>query len=262
MIYCSADGSFIMTHPGLPESWGLAILALMLLTLVWTVRTPLAVPGAGRPVLRLPLIGSGVKAVGPGLLLALKLVTVSLFLLVIAAGLFGTPIPEKNLATVLTWNLWWAGAGVFDLLPGLDLVRGLSLGCAGAVAGQTKDLGPRRTQQFPQSRGAARAAWRMAGPGAARRPDLARNLAWGSPSTPTPRPCWRSLSWCWPRPRSRCSGARRFATTSARWGAPWGPMRNWRRWNCAPSTPTFAPAARPWIATTATMRWNRAPPVW
>jgi polyferredoxin len=109
MIYCSADGSFIMTHPGLPESWGLAILALMLLTLVWTVRTPLAVPGAGRPVLRLPLIGSGVKAVGPGLLLALKLVTVSLFLLVIAAGLFGTPIPEKNLATVLTWNLWWAG---------------------------------------------------------------------------------------------------------------------------------------------------------
>ena len=54
MIYCSADGSFIMTHPGLPESWGLAILALMLLTLVWAVRAPLAASGMGRPVLRLP----------------------------------------------------------------------------------------------------------------------------------------------------------------------------------------------------------------
>ncbi len=111
MIYCSANGTLMMTHPGLPETWALAILALMLLTLVWGVRAPLAATGMGRPAL--PLIGHGVKAsfptLGPGLLLALKLVTVSLFLLVIAAGLFGSPIPERNLATVLTWNLWWAG---------------------------------------------------------------------------------------------------------------------------------------------------------
>lgn len=111
MIYCNANGTLMMTHPGLPETWALAILALMLLTLVWAVRAPLAATGMGRPAL--PLIGHGVKAsfrtLGPGPLLALKLVTVSLFLLVIAAGLFGSPIPERNLATVLTWNLWWAG---------------------------------------------------------------------------------------------------------------------------------------------------------
>jgi ferredoxin len=33
----------------------------------------------------------------------------ALFLLVIAAGLYGTPVPERNLATTLTWSLWWAG---------------------------------------------------------------------------------------------------------------------------------------------------------
>jgi len=43
------------------------------------------------------------------ILFSLKLLMVSLFLLVIAAGLFGTPVAERNIATVLTWNLWWAG---------------------------------------------------------------------------------------------------------------------------------------------------------
>jgi polyferredoxin len=45
----------------------------------------------------------------PWPLLALKLVTVILFLLIIVAGLYGTPIPERNIATAVTWNLWWAG---------------------------------------------------------------------------------------------------------------------------------------------------------
>ncbi|MDH5391750.1 MAG: 4Fe-4S binding protein [Gammaproteobacteria bacterium] len=39
----------------------------------------------------------------------LKLITVAFFLLVIYAGLMGTPVPERNIATVLTWNIWWAG---------------------------------------------------------------------------------------------------------------------------------------------------------
>ncbi len=31
------------------------------------------------------------------------------FLLIIYAGLYRTPVAERNLATVLTWNIWWAG---------------------------------------------------------------------------------------------------------------------------------------------------------
>ncbi|GMQ83474.1 MAG: 4Fe-4S binding protein [Gammaproteobacteria bacterium] len=41
--------------------------------------------------------------------LTLKLLLVILFLLVIIAGLYGTPIPARNIATVLTWNIWWSG---------------------------------------------------------------------------------------------------------------------------------------------------------
>ncbi|MDQ6958533.1 MAG: 4Fe-4S binding protein [Mariprofundaceae bacterium] len=42
-------------------------------------------------------------------ILTLKLLLVTLFLLVIIAGLYGTPIPARNIATVLTWNIWWSG---------------------------------------------------------------------------------------------------------------------------------------------------------
>lgn len=125
MIVCTTDGSFIMTHPGLPEFWGLAILAMMILTVAWAVAVPVVarIPAttsattpatAGMAALtlaRLPVVGDWVRqlAASRWVPLTLRLVTVSLFLLVIAAGLFGTPIPERNLATVLTWNLWWSG---------------------------------------------------------------------------------------------------------------------------------------------------------
>lgn len=117
MIVCRTDGTLVMTHPGLPESWGLVILTAMILTVAWAVVVPMAVKtpattGAGALTLaRLPVLGDWVRqlAASRWALLALKLAMVALFLLVIAAGLFGTPIPERNLATVLTWNLWWAG---------------------------------------------------------------------------------------------------------------------------------------------------------
>jgi polyferredoxin len=38
-----------------------------------------------------------------------KLAFVALFVLIIIAGLFGNPLPERNIATTLTWNVWWAG---------------------------------------------------------------------------------------------------------------------------------------------------------
>ncbi len=103
----------IMTHPGLPASWGMAVIAGMVVLTLWAVVSPL--PGsAGATVYNLtraPLLRGLVRYLvsSPRILLVLKLVFVALFLLVIYAGLFGNQIPERNIATVLTWNIWWAG---------------------------------------------------------------------------------------------------------------------------------------------------------
>ncbi len=43
----------------------------------------------------------------PWIQVVLRVLTVAIFILVIAAGLFGTALPERNLATTLTWTLWW-----------------------------------------------------------------------------------------------------------------------------------------------------------
>lgn len=43
---------------------------------------------------------------------------VFLFLLVIAAGLFGSQDPSRNLAPVLTWNIWWMGLIFFAFFAG------------------------------------------------------------------------------------------------------------------------------------------------
>ena len=103
----------MMTHPGLPTLWGMLILAVVVLTSLWALLapTPAKTPNSVFSLARLPLIGNGVQrlAASRWLLLSLKILMVALFLLIIAAGIFGTPIPERNLATVLTWNLWWAG---------------------------------------------------------------------------------------------------------------------------------------------------------
>ncbi len=102
-----------MTHPGLPVLWGLFILAVVVLTSLWAlfVPAPAKTVSSVFSLARLPVIGNSVRrlAASRWLLLSLKVLMVALFLLIIAAGLFGTPIPERNIATVLTWNLWWAG---------------------------------------------------------------------------------------------------------------------------------------------------------
>lgn len=102
-----------MTHPGLPPEWVVAVLAsLLLLSLRLLVRpgqAPIGAPFVS--VMQLPgvRVVVGALTASPWPLLLLKLLMVVLFLTIIAAGLFGTPVPERNLATVLTWNLWWAG---------------------------------------------------------------------------------------------------------------------------------------------------------
>ncbi len=102
-----------MTHPGLPDFWGLIIISLMLLGVIWVVFSPLPAQFnlSTFSLARLPLLGRGFRKLSASrwLLFSLKLIVVGFFLLIIIAGLFGTPIAERNIATVLTWNLWWSG---------------------------------------------------------------------------------------------------------------------------------------------------------
>jgi len=102
-----------MTHPGLPEMWVLTIIALMAAIVIWAlfVSPPGKKEFSTFSLTDIPLVGgiSRYLLTTPWLLFILKLVMVVLFLLIIIAGLYGTPVPERNLATILTWNLWWAG---------------------------------------------------------------------------------------------------------------------------------------------------------
>lgn len=45
----------------------------------------------------------------------LQLPFVILFLVIIAAGLFGSQFPENNIATIVTWTVWWGGV-IFTFL--------------------------------------------------------------------------------------------------------------------------------------------------
>jgi hypothetical protein len=54
---------------------------------------------------------------GPALA-PIKIVSISLFLLVIATGLFGDTRPVDNLAPTFVWVIWWVGMGFFVALFG------------------------------------------------------------------------------------------------------------------------------------------------
>jgi ferredoxin len=81
--------------------------------IVWTlsVRAPDQFTKKSISMVEWPVIGPMVMLLTRQvwLLLGLKVVFVSLFVLIIVAGLWGSPLPERNIATVLTWNLWWTG---------------------------------------------------------------------------------------------------------------------------------------------------------
>jgi len=102
-----------MTHPGLPDYWGLIIIAFISLGAIWLLfsPTPVRIRTSVISLANIPIIGTGIRnlVASRWLLLSLKFLMVGLFLLIIIAGLLGTPIPERNIATVLTWNLWWSG---------------------------------------------------------------------------------------------------------------------------------------------------------
>ncbi len=102
-----------MTHQGLPPAWSLVIYVMMGGMALWCLLP--ALPGRTkyfylaidslvitRPVMRL-------LTASPWPLFILRLITAVIFLLIISAGLFGSPIPERNIATVVTWTIWWSG---------------------------------------------------------------------------------------------------------------------------------------------------------
>jgi len=107
LIYIPEEG---MVHPGLPAAWVAFVFSAMFLIGVRYAffyrknssdSTPFKFPFLTK--LTKPFITK------PWLLVAIRLFASAVFLTVIYAGLFGTAIPEKNIATVLTWTIWWSG---------------------------------------------------------------------------------------------------------------------------------------------------------
>ncbi len=102
-----------MTHPGLPQMWVIAVWLFMFTVTLWSIFVSARSELTARRfnIVQIPFIGQAIHTLTKQtwVLTILKLLLVALFLLIIIAGLFGTPIPERNLATVLTWNIWWTG---------------------------------------------------------------------------------------------------------------------------------------------------------
>ena len=114
-VICQAPG--YVAHPGLPGGWVELVLGGMVATTAWVLWRPGAGATSPNHGMQLHTL-AGLPGIGPWLrrlarqhqvLLALRLMTVAVFLLVIYAGLFGSPLPERNFATVVTWSLWWTG---------------------------------------------------------------------------------------------------------------------------------------------------------
>jgi len=54
----------------------------------------------------------------PVVLLASRTLAIALFLLVVAAGLFGIQSPLKNIAPIMVWAIWWVGMAYISALLG------------------------------------------------------------------------------------------------------------------------------------------------
>ena len=105
------DDGMVMLHPGLPETW-LAVAAMAMFSIaIWSLMAPVPRATTERAIdlAAVPVAGGvvGFLIRGPYPLLAGKVLSVVIFLLVLAAGFFGTAYPERNFATAFVWNLWW-----------------------------------------------------------------------------------------------------------------------------------------------------------
>lgn len=120
LIYVPSEG---MVHPGLPPVWVVFILFSMLLigarAIIFT-QANASVSQKNRIFLNLLFFGKSIHSfiTRPWLLVFLRVCIAGVFLLVIYAGLFGTAVPERNIATVLTWTVWWSGVVISVFFAG------------------------------------------------------------------------------------------------------------------------------------------------
>jgi len=68
--------------------------------------------------LNLTRTAGGRFLVAPAFLLACRTLAVALFLVAVAAGLFGVQSPLKNIAPVMVWAIWWVGMAYISALLG------------------------------------------------------------------------------------------------------------------------------------------------
>lgn len=104
-----------MVHPGLSVMWVAVILLVMVLMVVFKLlhgsrTSSLTLNSFSLSVATVPILSEFIKKIitRPYVITALRIISSVVFLLVIATGLFGTSIAERNMATMLTWTLWWS----------------------------------------------------------------------------------------------------------------------------------------------------------
>lgn len=118
------DGTLL--HPGLPVGWSIFVWVAVFLIAFWGLYTPVQTKPNGDiaksviSVAAIPGIGKALRNfwIKPWIIIPAKILTAGLFLLVIWAGLAGSPVPGRNIATVLTWNIWWSGVIISVLFAG------------------------------------------------------------------------------------------------------------------------------------------------
>ena len=108
-----AASSASMVHAGLPVIWVWMVVVLMIAIVVRVIHTPLSSSGSPQRLFSLnslPVIGAVIRfmTASPWPLTLLRIGFVLVFALVVYAGLWGTALPERNLATTLTWTVWWS----------------------------------------------------------------------------------------------------------------------------------------------------------
>ncbi len=123
IIYQTEDA---MVHPGLSLTWVVSILFVMLLILLWmSKKVSRNISDATLSFNSIPLFGRVTLGqltlsfiTRPQLITIIRIISSLVFLLVIASGLFGTAIAERNFATMITWTLWWSGVVISILFIG------------------------------------------------------------------------------------------------------------------------------------------------
>ncbi len=100
-----------MLHPGLPWGWALPVLLGIVGLALWSLAASAPVAAAPRrfALAALPWAGPLLRRLtaDPVLLSVLRLLTVFVFVATVVVGFVGTVIPRDNLATMLTWTVWW-----------------------------------------------------------------------------------------------------------------------------------------------------------